>query len=225
MLLHAGSLISEEPTPRKLRHLSRDLVTGLLIIVIVAACLVTLVNYVMVANKTERALVQEADRYLSYLSQSLALPIWSFDESTIKQISDAFMAAEQAGMLEITNAYEQGQFYYADKNEGSEDLLLRRRDIKFRDQVIGTIRIGLLKTPYRNELRRLLHTSLLITAVISMVMVAAEWMMLRRFIHHPLHLLMDVASEMALSNYEGQDRFFLTGSVEPLRVFHQWLRM
>lgn len=188
--------------PSRMRRLTRDLVAGLLIIVIAAACLVTMVNYYMVAKQTERALEEETERYLTYLSQSLVLPIWTFDENTIKQIGDAFMAAELAGMLEVTNAHEQGQFYYADKEAAGEDMLLHRRELTYRDQLIGTLRIGLLKTPYRKELHRLLVTSLLITAVITLVMAAATVLMLRRFVHHPLHLLMDVASQMARRNYD-----------------------
>ena len=185
----------------KLRRMSADLVTGLLIIVVAAAGLVMLVNYFLTAKKENQALRQEAGQYLSYLSNSLELPIWSLDDNNIKQIADAFMAVEEVSLIEVTDPSDQ-KILYSKKTPGENDLVIRHGTVNHNDQRIGTIHLGLSKTPSRHILHRLLYTSLLITAVITIAMAAAAGLLLRLFVYNPLHSLMGVASEMARGNYD-----------------------
>jgi len=192
---------SEKPPAPKLRRMSGDLVTGLLIIVISAALLVVLVNYLMAASKGSQALEEDADQYLSYLSKSMELPTWSLDDATVKHIGDAFMTSDQFGLLEVLADKYRNDHIYINKKTGETDMVLRRGELQHNGRIIGGIRIGLSRKPYQDEMRRLLQSSLMITAVVILAMVAASWWMLRRFVHQPLNLLMGVAQEMAGGNY------------------------
>lgn len=189
---------------RKLRRMSSDLVVGLVGIVIVAALLVMGVNYTIATQKADRTLRQAADQYLSYLTRSLELPVWSMDDSTVMQIGDAFMTSDLFSLLEIISDEHKERYIYSKMKTDDDEMIMREGKLTHEGKIMGSVRLGLSKKLVRDEMRRQLYSSLWITTAIVLVMVAATLFMLRQFVRKPLQLLMDVAGDLARRNYDSR---------------------
>lgn len=191
----------------KLRYMSRDMVLGLFGSVLFAAGLVMLVIFFAGRFKVEQSIQQDADQYFAYLSKSLQSPVWDFNSQAVNQICNAFMTSEKFALLKVEVFwYGAGiQHIYSNIKSDEIDLVFRQGKLYyFNDEVIASLQIGLSKKSYLNELRRLLYSSLWITSIITMVMVLVSWLMLRRFVHHPLQHLMDLTFQIGQGNYDSQ---------------------
>ncbi|WP_320041818.1 ATP-binding protein [uncultured Desulfobacter sp.] len=175
---------SEKPVPGVLKHRSRrmftDLMAGLMSIVVIVAGLSMGVSYFIAYQKAERSLNDAADQYLSYLTQSLELPIWFMDDKTIRQISDVYMASGLFSLLEIVSNEDEQKDVYSRKKADEDEIVLREGPVIHGDEIIGSIRIGLSTAPYKKELDRLLKSSIWIASAIVLAMMTAIFFLARR---------------------------------------------
>ena len=165
---------------RQSRRMSTDLVIGLMGIVIIAAGLSMGVNYCIANQQAKRSLEKEADQYLSYLTRSLELPVWFMNDEAIRQIGEVYMASGLFSLLEIVSNEHERKIVYSSKKADEDEMVLREGPVVHGEEIVGSIRIGLSKAPYKEELGRLLKSSLWIAAAIVLAMMTAAFFLARR---------------------------------------------
>nr|WP_320189881.1 ATP-binding protein [uncultured Desulfobacter sp.] len=165
---------------RRSRGMFTDLMAGLMGIVVITAGLSMGVSYFIANQKAEQSLDAAADQYLSYLTQSLELPVWFMDDTTIRQIGDVYMASGLFSLLEIVSNEDEQKYVYSKTKVDEDEMVLREGPVVHGDEIIGTIRIGVSKTPYKEELDRLLKSSMWITSAIVLAMMTAIFFLARR---------------------------------------------
>ena len=179
---------------------------GLVSIVILVAGLSTATNYYILNSDATESLQQEADRYLSYLTRSLELPVWTMDDETVVQIGDAYMASNLFSFLEIISYAYGSKHIYSRKKSTEKGTVLREGLLIHGGQTIGSVRLGLSRIRNQKELHRQLKSSLWITAVIIAAMVSTALLMLRLTVSRPLKFLMTVAMDIGHGNYARQGK-------------------
>lgn len=195
----------ERPTavPRKRfrgRTLSRDLTISLVLAVLVTSAFFTALAYWIAAKDARRQMAQKADEYLSYLVDSLELPVWSIDEEGVRRIAASFMRSSLVASLDVVDATD-NQLIFEAKEASGPDLLIKERPILHKDQLIGTVRIGLTPRPYRENLNTLLRSTLRNTLIIVLVLFVMTGLLLRLFLKRPLDALIRGIERISQGDY------------------------
>lgn len=183
-----------------------DLVMGLTGIVILMSLLSFGTVYLISSNNSEKNIQQRADRYLNYLTKSLKQPLWTLDDFTVKQIGDAYMSSTLFSFIEIKSTEPNVHTLYLKVIPEDTDFIVREGLIENKNEIIGHIKLGFSKIPYKNELRRLLFYSLWISSAIVLVMLLVAFVMLRFFVRQPINFLLEVAEDMAHGHYDYKNK-------------------
>ena len=72
------------------RSLAGDMIISQTVVVALSTIILVSFGYLMLSKRTDRLYEQKSFEYISFLQQSLAVPIWNFDEESISIISKLF---------------------------------------------------------------------------------------------------------------------------------------
>ena len=187
----------------KLRHsrtISRDLAVSLGIIVFCISVLFALASYWMTNADVQSRLEQKAEEYLSYLVESLELPVWSMDEAGVSRIGDSFMRGDLVTVLRIKDLPD-GRLLFKGEEADTPTTLFQKRPIVHYGQTIGQVELGLTDQPYRQSVNRLLWSTLQISLVIVVVLFIVTELLIGRFLRRPLASLMDGIDRISKGEY------------------------
>jgi len=182
------------------RTISRDLTISLVLAVLVPSALLYGLTYWFVSRTSRLELEEKAEEYVSYLVDSLALPVWSMDEEGVRRIADSFMRGDLVSLMRIRDTTNQ-QVLFEARETGLEALVLKERPIIFNQRVIGSVSVGLSARPYENRLNALLWSNLRNTLLIVIVLTIITSLFVRRYLRHPLDLLIRGIEKLSQGDY------------------------
>ena len=183
------------------RSISRDLTIALVFAVLFASSLAIVINHLVSVNTARQQLGQKADEYVSYLMDSLELPIWHVDGEGVRKIAQSYFNNELIARLRIQEATGIGLFDQT--KPGENDPAVRRlRNVRHGDQIIGQIEIGLTSRLYRENNRRLIWSSILTMLVSILVLLGLTGILLRIFLRNPIDSLVAGIDRIAHGDYE-----------------------
>lgn len=184
-----------------LQHtMTRDLTISLVLAVLVPSALLYGLTYWFVSRSAHTELEGKAEEYVSYLVDSLALPVWSMDEEGVRRIADSFMRGDLVALMRIQDTTNQQVLFEAHET-GLDQLLFKERPIIFNQRVIGRVTIGLTPRPYQNRLRVLLWSNLRNTLLIVVILTIITSLFVRRYLRDPLDLLIQGIEKLSQGNY------------------------
>ncbi|MBN1275932.1 MAG: PAS domain S-box protein [Deltaproteobacteria bacterium] len=185
---------------KKKHTISRDLVISLVSVVVAVSCLLIYLNYWIISRNAQRELQQKTDDYLSYLVDSLELPIWNFDEESIGKIAQSYFSNEIIAKLVITDP---GGRVLFDRFYENENALVTRSGWVLHDgKVIGHVELGLTSRFYRQNNNRLLWSSILTMLVVILSIIGMTRFLFRILLKNPLDYLIKGIDRLAGGDYE-----------------------
>ena len=190
----------EKAVSWKRRSISRDLTISLVLAVLIPSALLYGLTYWLASRTARSEMDEKAEEYITYLVDSLALPIWSMDEEGVGRIADSFMRGDLVALIRIRDTTNQRVLFEAHE-AGLDNLLLKERPILFNQRVIGNVAVGLTPRPYERRLNALLWSNLRNTLLIVIVLTIITGLFVRRYLHHPLHLLIQGIERLSEGNY------------------------
>jgi two-component system, cell cycle sensor histidine kinase and response regulator CckA len=196
--------VDDSPAPRTpsfmQQTISRDLTISLVLAVLITSALLYGLTYWFVSRSARFEMEEKAGEYLSYLVDSLALPVWSMDEEGVRRIADSFMRGDLVALIRIRDTTNQQVLFEAHET-GLDHLLIKERPIIFNQRVIGSVVVGLTPRPYENRLNALLRSNLRNTLLIVIILAIITSLFVRRYLRHPLNLLILGIEEVSRGNY------------------------
>jgi PAS domain S-box-containing protein len=182
------------------RTITRDLTISLVLAVLISSALLYGLTIWFVSRSAQTELDAKAEEYVSYLVDSLALPVWSIDEEGVRRIADSFMRGELVALLRIEDTANQHVIFEARENDLG-DLLIKERPIVFNQQEIGRVMVGLSPHPYERRLETLLRASLRNTLIIVLVLSLIAGLFVRRYLRQPLQILIQGIETLSEGRY------------------------
>ena len=196
--------LNDSPDAQKASFLqqtiTRDLTISLVLAVLIPSALLYGLTYWFVSRSARTEMEEKAGEYLSYLVDSLALPVWSMDEEGVRRIADSFMRGDLVALIRIRDTTNQQVLFEAHET-GLDDLLFKERPIVFNQRVIGSVTVGLTPRPYENRLDALLRSNLRNTLLIVVILAIITGLFVRRYLRHPLDLLIQGIEKVSQGNY------------------------
>jgi len=127
--------------PGKLPSISRRLTISLTIAVMVVSAVVVALNYYSNNRKAKAQLDEKADEYVSFLLESLSVPLWDYEAKTIQHIGSVYFRNDLINTLKITGSNDVLYFSSMKKDAGFQ--ISREKDIHYKGQFVGTIQLSL----------------------------------------------------------------------------------
>ena len=189
-----------QKAPLMQRTITRDLTISLVLVVLIPSALLYGLTYWFVSRTARAEMEEKAEEYVSYLVDSLALPVWSMDEEGVRRIADSFMRGNLVALIRIRDTTNQ-QLLFEAHETGLDDLLVKERPITFNQRVIGSVTVGLTRHPYDKRLQTLLWSNLRNTLLIVIVLAIITSLFVRRYLGHPLNLLIQGIEKLSQGDY------------------------
>ena len=197
----------DKPGPRGIgllrrRHLSTELAIGLVMLVALVVGVLLILLYNRVSDDWYRQLQTKADEYAVNLSETLAVPIWDFDDEQIRRIGEGFARNDLVTTVLIRDADD--SLLYEFNRDASENQIVREVPIHHSGKTIGTARLALSLDAYRRDLVWLRNSALMVLAVCLVVITIATGILLRVLMRKPLSILYSGMDRVAKGDYNYQ---------------------
>ncbi|GEM_PF-1406311 len=184
--------------------ISKNLTVSLVLMVLVVSVIPVGINYVHSSRKAKAQLEEKADEYLTFLVNSLEMPLWLLDDKSIQNIGRFFANNELVVELKITD-YDKRVLFDIRKNN-NDDVITKEKVIFFNNKgTSGNIRLSLSYRYYRQLSNNLLLTSFITIIVILVFLTCITSVLLRIFLRKPIEQLNDIAKAYAMGKYESSE--------------------
>jgi PAS domain S-box-containing protein len=177
------------------RSISRGLTLGLIITLLAVTGLSLGVNFIFSSRQATADLEQKADEYIQSLTDTLRLPIWTYNLEMIKAIGKSYSQNEFVARLLIEG--EDGiEFFKKDLTD--ERLVISKvRDVVHDNEVVGRVKIGLSSGYYFALGRQLFMSSSLTILLMIVALIVMTGILLRQFLNKPMSSFIDMVHAYA----------------------------
>jgi PAS domain S-box-containing protein len=172
--------------------MTRKLSTGLIWAVVIASTLVITVNYYFASRIAASELERRADEMIRNLVKTLELPLWHFDNETIKEIGSAYAVNEIVMAFKVTDSHSRVLVHINKKTPGTP--VIRKRDVLHNGVFNGSVYIALSQQYYQVMNQRLLASSAMTVAVVILTLIIASRWLLRSYLRKPLDHLQNTVN-------------------------------
>jgi PAS domain S-box-containing protein len=170
-------------------------------------------NYVGDSRKIHAQLEEKADEYMSFLSSSLAVPLWNFETKTVKQIGAFFGQNELVCELRITDCNK--VVFFDVKKGGEPPAIIREKNIFHNRLFAGTVRLSLSSLHYEKLHRYRLWSAVITIFIILVSLTVMTGLLLRIFLRRPLIQLNEVVNAYTQGQYELSEYRIACSEFEP----------
>jgi PAS domain S-box-containing protein len=210
---HASQYMNARPTAplwnaperRFARTLSSDLILRIILVVIGVFVMVASITYGYMIYKDRFARAEALQQFGEYLPDSLELPIWNFDEETIKKICGSFFENDLVGKLKVTDAkgnilFERYRIARDHKHEAQ-----RKFAIMHAGNLLGHCEVGLNLQVFHENRRQLIWFSVSTLAAVVLILTITLRFVLKRFLLFPLNQLILRTEQISRGKYDFPD--------------------
>ncbi|MCB2145931.1 MAG: response regulator [Deltaproteobacteria bacterium] len=182
------------------RSISTELAVSLVLLVFLVEGILLVLIYNRQADELYRQLQAKADEYAVNLSETLAVPIWDYDDEQIRRIGEGFARNDLVASILIRDAG--GTVIFEFSRNTTENPIVRDVPIVHIGKPIGQARISLSLDAYRQDLKWLRNTAILLLAVSLVVIIIATGIVLRVLMRVPLAILRQGMDRVARGDYD-----------------------
>lgn len=168
---------------------------SLITTVAIISAIVIAFNYFNASRKAHAQLDRKADEYLSFLVDSLSVPLWSFEVETVQHIADAYSQNDLIAGLKITDS--RNDIYFNTQKQNPDVQVDQERDIYYKKQLVGKVQLSLSLQSYNRINQELLRQSIFTLIVSIVVIIIMTGFLLRLFLKNPLDHLSDITQSYA----------------------------
>ncbi len=180
--------------------ISSDLSVSLVIVISLVSIVIISLIYTFLKQNSDRIWQQKTEELVSYLQNSLKLPVWNVDENSINGICNIILENELVTELRITDPH--GMIFFEGKKDIGPAAIKIHEKIYYDRLFIGNIFIEMTPKAYEEKNRRLVWISIASFFVIILVMVTATSLLLRIFLRNPLDQLLNRIERISKGDYQ-----------------------
>ncbi len=184
------------------RSLTGDMIISQAVVVVLSTIIIVSFGYLMLSKRTDRLYELKSSGYISFLQQSLAVPIWNYDEESISIIGKSFVQNDFIAGLDVMDSLGTSLFEY--KNEKAADIVERISPIKYEDEAIGKVKISITTSSLKKRNKDLLITNMITISVVLAALVFATGLIIRTILQKPLNQLITGIEQTAKGDYDYQ---------------------
>ncbi len=166
------------------RSLARDITLIIVVAVILVSALSMAANLFLVARENGQQFEQKSADYLSFLKESLEIPLWNFDTAAISKLGEMMMANEIVASLSVKDF--RGVINFDALKKGEVVSVIKSTNIEHQGRFLGTLELGLSKRQYQQQQNRILRIGII---TIFVVILGVFWVVtfsVKRFLRKPL---------------------------------------
>jgi len=171
----------------KHRSISIELAVGLVLLIFLVEGVLLLLIYNRQADVLYRQMETKADEYAVNLSETLAVPMWDYDDEQIRRIGAGFARNDLIADIVITDV--NGEIHFQFHRDAGEHQIERVVHVDHIGQPIGQASFSLSLDAYRRDLNWLRNTSAFVLAVSLVVIIIGTGLLLRMLMRKPLDIL------------------------------------
>ena len=149
------------------RAISKDLTISLVAVVVIVSILFSSLTYFIVSKKAKFQLDEKADDYISYLVDSLEMPLWNIDEEGVIKVGESYINNELVARLRITESID--NVIFDRTKEDKRNLINRSGEVTHNNKIVGHIELALTPRIYMENNRKLLWSSLITMLVNTLI--------------------------------------------------------
>lgn len=184
-------------------HKSKSFYRGFSVRLVVMVTLVSLslnfLYYLYLADSAKESFRLKIVDYSSHLRDSLEWPLWNIDDELIKRIGDTFAANQEVIFLGIHDENDRLVYHYQKHPEAKSAI---RTVIKHDGQDIGSIKLGLSREVFEQQVSELQLVSLFNTATLALVLILmSRWVWLP-MLKKPISDMVRVTEDIDAGNYK-----------------------
>ncbi|EPR43915.1 signal transduction histidine kinase [Desulfovibrio sp. X2] len=181
------------------RSLSRDLSLSLALVVSLVAAAALVLLFASTQKQAEEENEARADSYLTFLQETLRIPMWELNDQAIDEIGRTFAHNEFVEGITIRDADGRVLFSAA---HGKGHGVIRRAEITHDGTTIGRVILELNIDAQKAARRTLLLNFAGASLLAVLVLVGVTGILLRVLLRRPFHTLDGLISEYAAGRYD-----------------------
>jgi methyl-accepting chemotaxis protein len=182
----------------------------------VGVCIAFMVNGWTTQRQFAKANEERLAAETTVLSETLALPLWSYNDAAVQTISEAFAAHGEVAFITVTSNASPKPVVQI-RNPGNEESLTSLAKIEYEGEVIGSVEVGLGSEALRTRLKESFTYTLFLMSVMTLIIIAGIRFSLSRLIEKPIDTLASWARQIAHGNYlAGDDGSMNTRELAPI---------
>ncbi|MCP3872270.1 MAG: response regulator [Desulfobacteraceae bacterium] len=183
------------------------------VVVAVSTIILVSLGYSLLSKRTDRLYELKSSEYISFLKQSLTIPLWNYDEESISTISNSFVQNDLIAELDVMDS--NGISLYKYKNDKAIDIIERVTSIDHENDIIGKIKIGITANELRKHNRDLLIAIITAICIVLTALLLATGLLIRIILQKPLNQLIAGIEQVAKGDYDYQ---FKHASQKEIRI-------
>jgi PAS domain S-box-containing protein len=207
---------------RRSFSISVSLTVSLILTVVFVSAIAMGFNYFHSSRKAKAQLEEKADEYMKFLTESLEVPLWTYEENAVKNIGSFFAKNELVVALRISDANDTVFFEFRKGHE--RDVIVREQNIFHHKKFAGTIRLSMTSRYYEEISHQLLSSSVITIFIVLLALIVLTGLFLRIFLRKPLDDLGQVINRYAAGKYESSGRIFCSEFEPVVRVLEKMAR-
>jgi len=203
-----------DETPPRGRSISKYLIGGLILTVIIVSSISTTLSYLYAVQSAHKALEDKAEEYVSFLASVLENPLWNMNEDTIVNIGMSYFQNDLVQGMSIGT--EERVYFDIKKETGLDEFpVTRRMDVVHGDEVIGFVELSLTSSYFQGISRQLIWSNIFIVLANLVFLSIMIGVLQRWLLKKPLDELSDIVNSYAAGKYEFSDSSINTLEFQP----------
>nr|MBF0223305.1 response regulator [Desulfobulbaceae bacterium] len=199
------NMASQHP-PHNKGTLARQITVPLIGLVVLFSILAIGLTYLYLSHSSQAALEAKAEEFVIILNESLEVPIWKLDTSTIKKIGNVIGHNEQVAYLKISDTKGDTLFEYGDPT--SHGFIRKSFSIFHKKLEIAQVDLYLSSVLQKRENTNVIMSSIFLVLVVALGLMISTKLLLEKMLQSPLDYLLRRIGYISSGDYREESKDF-----------------
>lgn len=164
--------------------LALNITSFIVIVVTIVSVLSLVLNLVIISGVNEHRFNRKSAEYLSFLQESLELPLWNYNTLAIAKLGKMMMANDIVSSLVILDENE--NTILTESKQDEVEFVARNESVYYRDLPVGSIKLGLTHKLYHQQQRHTIIVGLITISIVILSILGVVTFSVKKFIKTPL---------------------------------------
>ena len=179
--------------------LALNITSFIVIVVTIVSVLSLVLNLVIISGVNEHRFNRKSTEYLSFLKESLELPLWNYNTVAVTKLGKMMMSNDIVSSLVILDEKENSIFTESKQDE--VEFVVRNESVYYQDLPVGSIKLGFTNKLYHQQQRHTMIVGLITISIVILSILSVVTFSVKRFIKRPLKEFSERIDSIARGNY------------------------
>ncbi len=199
------------------RSITGDLTIGIILTVVIVSTAAVSFSYFHATRDARHRLEARAGDMADSLAKMLDIPLWNFDEDTVKHIGLSYAYNEYVAGIRIRDSLGNTYYEYAADRVADAAPIRMTREVLHDGKPVGRVRLSLAATHFKDLRRQFMWSSAFIILINLVSLIVIIRFLLRRFLQRPINYFSEAVSNYGIGNSAMMERY------HPPVEFHPFL--